>query len=107
MTSRPARRSLAALERGTPFARRHIGPDEAELARMAEVIGVGSLEDLADRAIPGSIRTELGTVTLPDAATEAEALAELRALAARNNPTVPMIGMGYHGTETPPVILRL
>ncbi|HTK62630.1 MAG TPA: aminomethyl-transferring glycine dehydrogenase [Pseudonocardia sp.] len=106
MTSRPARRSLAALERGTPFARRHIGPDEAELARMAEVIGVGSLEDLADRAIPGSIRTELGTVTLPDAATEAEALAELRALAARNNPTVPMIGMGYHGTETPPVILR-
>ena len=73
---------------------------------MTDVIGVDSLEDLADRAVPGSIRSELGTVTLPEAATEAEALAELRAIAERNNPTVPMIGMGYHGTLTPPVILR-
>lgn len=99
-------RSLADLERGIPFVRRHIGPDDTELGRITRAIGVGSLEELADRAVPPTIRTTAGDAGLPEPATEAEALAELRALAARNNPTVPMIGLGYHGTQTPPVILR-
>ena len=99
-------RSLAELERGIPFVERHIGPDRTEVARMTSAIGVTSLEELADRALPPDIRVAAGTGTLPPAATESEALAELRALAARNTPTVPMIGLGYHGTVTPPVILR-
>ncbi len=107
MSARPvARRTLADLERGTPFVRRHIGPDDTELDRITRVIGVGSLDELADRAVPPSIRTGSTGSALPPPATEAEALAELRGLADRNNPTVPMIGLGYHGTETPPVILR-
>jgi glycine cleavage system P protein (glycine dehydrogenase) len=97
---------LAALEHGTPFADRHIGPRPAELARMLEVIGVGSLDELAVRAVPESIRDREFTVDLPAPATEAESLAELRALAARNRPMVQMIGLGYHGTTTPPVIRR-
>ncbi|MDT7661780.1 MAG: glycine dehydrogenase, partial [Pseudonocardiales bacterium] len=102
-----ARRTLAELERGIPFVDRHIGPDDTELARMAEVIGVGSLDELADRALPAGIRTALDQpTTLPAPATESESLAELRALAARNRLTVPMIGLGYHGTITPPVIRR-
>ena len=101
------RRTLAELERGIPFVERHIGPDDAELARMNSVIGVDSLEELADRALPPGIRTALEQQTaLPAPATESEALAELRALAARNIVTVPMIGLGYHGTITPPVIRR-
>ncbi len=107
MTDRPIRHSLAALERGLPFTRRHIGPDDTALDRMAEVIGVGSLEELADRAVPPAIRADgSAAATLPEAATEPEALAELRALAARNTVTVPMIGLGYHGTVTPAVIRR-
>jgi glycine dehydrogenase len=107
VSARPvARRTLADLERGTPFVRRHIGPDDTELDRITRVIGVGSLDELADRAVPPSIRTGSTGSALPPPATEAEALAELRGLADRNNPTVPMIGLGYHGTETPPVILR-
>jgi glycine dehydrogenase len=99
--------SLAELERGVPFVRRHIGPDASELTRMTSVIGVASLEELADRAVPAGIRTASDRPgTLPPAATESEALAELRALAARNTPTVPMIGLGYHGTVIPPVIRR-
>jgi glycine cleavage system P protein (glycine dehydrogenase) len=99
--------TLADLEHGTPFVARHLGPDDEQLARMTEAIGVGSLEELADRAVPPGIRTTGdGPSTLPPAATESEALADLRALAARNNPTVPMIGLGYHGTVTPPVIRR-
>jgi glycine dehydrogenase len=100
------RPSLAALERGTPFVERHVGPDDAELARMLQVIEVDSMEQLADRALPASIRTAGYASALPTPATESEALAELRARAARNNPTVPMIGLGYHGTVTPPVIRR-
>ncbi|KAA2254059.1 aminomethyl-transferring glycine dehydrogenase [Solihabitans fulvus] len=97
---------LAALEHGTPFADRHVGPRPAELARILDVIGVGSLEELAQRAVPPSIRERELVLDLPAPATEFEALAELRALAARNRPMTQMIGLGYHGTVTPPVIRR-
>ncbi|MBW4721088.1 aminomethyl-transferring glycine dehydrogenase [Saccharothrix obliqua] len=97
---------LAALEHGTPFADRHVGPRPAELARILDVIGVGSLEELAQRAVPESIRERDLVLDLPAPATETEALAELRDLAARNKPLKQMIGLGYHGTITPPVIRR-
>ncbi|QYN31812.1 aminomethyl-transferring glycine dehydrogenase [Pseudonocardia sp. DSM 110487] len=103
-TDRP---SLSELERGTPFADRHIGPRAAELDTMLAAIGASSLDELAAAAVPDSIRDQ-GPVasTLPPAATETEVLAELRALAARNTVTVPMIGLGYAGTITPAVIRR-
>ncbi|HEX3650039.1 MAG TPA: aminomethyl-transferring glycine dehydrogenase, partial [Pseudonocardiaceae bacterium] len=97
---------LAALEHGTSFADRHVGPRPAELATMLEVIGVGSLDELAERAVPPAIRDTTTETGLPAPAGEAEALAELRALAAANRPMVQMIGLGYHGTITPPVIRR-
>ncbi len=101
------RTSLSELERGVPFADRHIGPDPDGLARMLAATGASSLDDLAARALPDSIRdTEPVATTLPPAATEAEMLAELRTLAERNTVTVPMIGLGYHGTRTPSVIRR-
>ncbi|MCE7012081.1 aminomethyl-transferring glycine dehydrogenase [Kibdelosporangium philippinense] len=98
--------SLADLEHGTPFADRHIGPRNGEIAKILDVVGVDSLETLAQRAVPDSIRETNLVMDLPPAATEAEALAELRALAARNRPITQMIGLGYYGTQTPPVILR-
>src|SRR3954470_15146444 len=114
----PARSSwesapLAALEHGVPFADRHIGPDAAGLARMLETIGVGSLEELADTAMPSSIRTDPADWSddptghaPPPPATEAQVLDELRGMAARNTTLEPMLGLGYHGTLTPPVIRR-
>ncbi|KDN19486.1 aminomethyl-transferring glycine dehydrogenase [Amycolatopsis rifamycinica] len=98
--------SLASLEQGIPFADRHIGPSPEELRRILDVIGVASLDELAERAVPGSLRKSAEPLELPPAASEAEALAELRALAARNRPTAAMIGLGYHDTVTPPVIRR-
>ncbi|RJQ81526.1 glycine dehydrogenase (aminomethyl-transferring) [Pseudonocardiaceae bacterium YIM PH 21723] len=99
---------LAALEHGTPFADRHVGPRPEELARILDAIGVGSLEELADRVIPGSIRDNDATraSVIPAPATETQALAELRALAESNRQLTPMIGLGYYGTVTPPVIRR-
>ena len=97
---------LAALEHGTPFADRHVGPRAAELGKILDVIGVGSLEELAQRAVPSAIRSDALTLSLPAPATETETLAELRALADRNRPMTQMIGLGYYGTITPGVILR-
>ncbi|MET8044121.1 aminomethyl-transferring glycine dehydrogenase [Micromonospora sp. NPDC005215] len=87
------------------FATRHIGPGPDDERRMLEVVGHGSIDELMDAAIPEVIRWH-GTLDLPQAATEAEAIAELRALAARNTVAVSMIGLGYHGTHTPAVIRR-
>ncbi|MFI1098655.1 aminomethyl-transferring glycine dehydrogenase [Streptomyces sp. NPDC020917] len=96
---------LAELEAGVPFARRHIGPDAEAQAKMLAQVGFGSLDELTAAAVPDTIRSA-EALGLPAALTEAEALAELRALADRNQVLAPMIGLGYYGTFTPPVILR-
>ncbi|MFI1197272.1 aminomethyl-transferring glycine dehydrogenase [Micromonospora sp. NPDC020750] len=87
------------------FAARHIGPDPADERRMLEAVGYDSVDELMDAAIPEVIRWH-GTLDLPEPASEHDALAELRALAARNTVAVSMIGLGYHGTHTPAVIRR-
>ncbi|WUH95122.1 aminomethyl-transferring glycine dehydrogenase [Streptomyces sp. NBC_00433] len=106
MTDPTARRTpLAELEAGLPFARRHIGPDAADRAKMLAQVGYGSLDELTEAAVPDTIRSA-EALGLPAARTEAEVLAELRELADRNQVLTPMIGLGYYGTFTPPVILR-
>src|SRR3954470_4603374 len=92
-------------ESAAPFATRHIGPGEDETAKMLAVVGAGSRPELAYQAVPEVIRAQQA-LSLPAAGSEPEVLAELRALAAQNRVTVPMLGLGYSGTHTPPVILR-
>jgi glycine dehydrogenase len=87
------------------FADRHIGPSPDEHARMLEVVGYSDIGALIDDAVPGVIRAER-PLRLPPALSEAEALARLREFAARNEVLTSMIGLGYHGTITPGVILR-
>ncbi|WP_030901306.1 aminomethyl-transferring glycine dehydrogenase [Streptomyces sp. NRRL F-5126] len=99
------RMTLAQLERGTPFEHRHIGPDAAAQAKMLAHVGYGSLDELTAAAVPDVIKSA-EALNLPEARTEAEVLAELRSLADRNQVLAPMIGLGYYGTYTPPVILR-
>ncbi|KNE79829.1 MULTISPECIES: aminomethyl-transferring glycine dehydrogenase [Streptomyces] len=96
---------LSRLERGTPFARRHIGPGREALDKMLAQVGYGSLDELTAAAVPDAIKST-AAVALPEARGEAEVLDELRALAGRNQVLTSMIGLGYHGTFTPPVILR-
>jgi glycine dehydrogenase len=88
------------------FVDRHIGTDAAAQAAMLAAVGYDSVEALMDAAVPPGIRVAEQDTTLPPAATEREALAELRTLAARNRVRTPMIGLGYHGTVTPSVIQR-
>ena len=87
------------------FSDRHIGPDAAAERHMLDTVGYDTVEDLMDAAIPEAIRWT-GALDLPAAATAAERIAELRAIAARNTVAVSMIGLGYYGTHTPAVIRR-
>jgi glycine dehydrogenase len=105
MSSDPQPLSLADLEAAAPFAERHIGPSQDEIAKMLAAVGRGSLEELAEEAVPDAIRATTA-LDLPPALSEAAAIEELRELAAQNRVTVPMLGLGYHGSHTPPVVLR-
>jgi glycine dehydrogenase len=97
--------SLPELEAPDRFVGRHIGPDDDERARMLATLGMASLEELIDRAVPESIRAH-EPLRVPPAHTEADAVARLRELAQRNEVFTSLIGMGYSDTITPPVILR-
>ena len=96
---------LADLEAADSFVARHIGPSDTEITGMLGVVGAASLPELAQRTVPGSIQAT-APLPLPPAVDEAAAIAELRGLAAANVRKTSLIGMGYHGTVTPPVIGR-
>ena len=97
--------SLTDLEQTDDFIRRHIGPDAAEQQAMLDALGANSLEDLVGQTVPQSIvRNELLELGAPRS--EAEVLSYLKQVAARNQVFTSCIGMGYHGTLTPTVILR-
>ncbi|MBT2142555.1 MULTISPECIES: aminomethyl-transferring glycine dehydrogenase [unclassified Rhodanobacter] len=97
--------SLRDLEHHGAFIERHIGPDDAEIAQMLRVIGHDSLESMTDAIVPGSIKSA-APLALPEAITEEEALAKIRAIADKNQVFRSFIGQGYYGTLTPNVILR-
>ena len=79
MSSRP---TLNELQDHGEFARRHIGPDPGELAAMLATIGVATLDDLMDRAVPERIR-QRQPLDLPAGRSEREVLTDLRVLAQR------------------------
>ncbi|MEQ1737113.1 MAG: aminomethyl-transferring glycine dehydrogenase, partial [Rhodoglobus sp.] len=89
------------------FADRHIGTDAVAQLAMLDAVGYDSVDALMDAAVPDSIRLAEGApTTIPAAASEREALAELRVLASRNRLQRSMIGLGYYDTLTPAVIQR-
>jgi glycine dehydrogenase len=104
-----ALKPLVELEDATEFVARHIGPDAADEQHMLSVIGAASpnltRRALIEAIVPRSIARSQ-PMQLPPAVTEAQALAELKALASKNRVLKSYIGQGYHGTLTPGVILR-
>ena len=89
------------------FADRHIGPDEHQLNFMLAELGEKKLADFIAKVVPENIAlTEKLSSSLPKAVSEVEAIAELRQLADQNQVVKSLIGLGYFGTITPPVILR-
>ena len=97
--------SLTNLLQQDDFHQRHIGFQGADRDAMLQVVVADSLNDLMDQAVPPSIRMS-GELELPGPRTEAQALAELAEMAGKNQVLKSYIGMGYHDTITPSVILR-
>src|SRR5438270_12027199 len=95
-------RPLGELENPAEFIPRHIGIHEEDEQHMLSVIGEASRRALVDSIVPRSIaRTQ--AMKLPPAVSEAGALAELKAIASRNQVFKSFIGQGYYGTHTPGV----
>ncbi|WP_085653961.1 MULTISPECIES: aminomethyl-transferring glycine dehydrogenase [unclassified Pseudomonas] len=97
--------SLSQLRDPHAFLRRHLGPDAAEQQAMLDSLGLGSRVELIEQTVPPGIRLNR-ELDLPPALDEQAALARLRGYAEQNQVWTSLIGMGYHGTLTPTVILR-
>ena len=96
---------LQPLEAHDEFTARHIGPNAAEIAHMLKAIGCESVDALMTDTMPGSILNE-ESLQMPRGDNEERVLEELRTMAEENTLSHSMIGLGYHPTVTPPVILR-
>lgn len=103
--SEPTSQPHGWLDPPDRFVHRHIGPSEADVREMLATLGLQSLEELVDAAMPANIRLQR-PLLLPNALTEHEALVRLRRLAEKNVVARSLIGMGYSDCITPPVILR-
>jgi glycine dehydrogenase len=96
---------LTELENPSEFIARHIGVSDADEALMLKAMGAASRRELIDGIVPRSIARSQA-MAIPAAVTEAAALAELKAMAAKNSVFKSYIGQGYYDTHTPGVILR-
>jgi glycine dehydrogenase len=99
------RGNVTELSQTVRFAQRHIGPNPTEIKMMLNALGLTSLGELADKAVPASIRLK-SPLKLEPAASESQALGTLRAIASQNQVFRSYIGLGYSGCITPPVIQR-
>ncbi|HEX5391849.1 MAG TPA: glycine dehydrogenase, partial [Rhodocyclaceae bacterium] len=97
--------SLASLEQQDEFVSRHIGSNADEIAAMLATIGAASVDELMNQTVPAAIRLPKD-LDLPAPRREHEALADLKAIAQKNVIAKSLIGMGYHETLMPKVILR-
>ena len=87
------------------FIRRHLGPSDADISTMLDVVGATSMESFIAETIPAAIRMQ-GQLTLPEPLTEPEALNRLQEMASQNEVWRSFMGMGYYRCHTPTVILR-
>jgi glycine dehydrogenase len=97
-------RPIEVLECSNEFVARHIGPSEKDIEYMLETLGLENIDQLMNLAIPHNIRA--GNPLDFDSMSEAQSLETLAKMSAKNIPMKSLIGLGYHDTYTPSVILR-
>ncbi|MSR62390.1 MAG: glycine dehydrogenase (aminomethyl-transferring) [Planctomycetes bacterium] len=93
------------LRPADPFVQRHLGSTDSEVQEMLRTVGVASLDELVARTVPAAIRSAR-PLALGPGLEEHEYLEAVHALAAKNQVRKSFLGLGYHGTVTPSVILR-
>ncbi len=87
------------------FTRRHIGPSPQDIATMLDTLGLASMDALIEQTIPASIRSD-APFQLPESLDENRLNKLSRQISSENRLAISLIGMGYYGTVTPPVIRR-
>ena len=87
------------------FLKRHLGPNEGEIKKMLNKVGVESLSQLLKETIPETIRLK-NPIDLPDGISEYEFTKHINSLGKKNKLFKTYIGLGYHQTITPAVIQR-
>ncbi len=97
--------SIPAAPPQAPFTARHIGLNAQDIKTMLTHVGAQSVETLLGEVIPANI-LRVDRMDIPKALSEAEVLADMAALASKNSIQTSLIGMGYYGCHTPPVIQR-
>lgn len=95
----------------TSFVERHIGPREADVSEMLSLLGLKSLDELVKKVVPSTIQIKeplkfAAASKLSEGIEEAEVLDELKNIMSKNEVRRSLIGLGYYGTMTPPVVLR-
>ena len=108
ITRQQSRRGVASLAALDRFAPRHLGPRPSDLPSMLETVGVGSLEELVTKTVPSQIMLDraLDLGKYSPGLSETDALDELKRITDQNVVARSFLGMGYHDTKTPAVILR-
>jgi glycine dehydrogenase len=97
--------SIHTLSHADAFIQRHIGPNHSQQKQMLAALAVDDLASLITQTVPASI-LQTTPLALAPAISEEDALNELKTIAAKNKVFSSYIGMGYHDTLTPNVILR-
>ena len=92
-------------QQSNEFAKRHIGPGEADTAQMLETIGVSSMAELIENTVPAAIRMQK-PLNIPAAIGESEYLQLIKEMSLKNKVFKTYIGQGYYDTITPSVIQR-
>ncbi|HEY1010739.1 MAG TPA: aminomethyl-transferring glycine dehydrogenase [Daejeonella sp.] len=87
------------------FEHRHIAPSGDDTAKMLEMIGIGSLDELIAETVPANIRLK-NPLSLPDAKSEFDYLNDLKVTASKNKVFKSYIGQGYNDVIVPGVIQR-
>src|SRR5512140_3346534 len=87
------------------FVYRHIGPREQDLKKMLKTIGTGSLDELIEKTVPGSLRLKQ-PLRLPGAMTEYVYLNHIRQVGSKNKIFRSFIGQGYYWVAVPSVVIR-
>ncbi|MCY4050729.1 MAG: aminomethyl-transferring glycine dehydrogenase [Gammaproteobacteria bacterium] len=93
------------MPRADDFTKRHIGSTPEQISQMLSELGLDSLDELMEMTIPDAIISKY-SYSIPRSLDENRLNKEVRTIAAENHVAISMIGMGYYGTVTPPVIRR-
>ncbi|GMM34609.1 glycine decarboxylase subunit P [Saccharomycopsis crataegensis] len=90
------------------FQRRHLGPNETEVAHQLKTLGYKDLDEFVKAVVPANILVKRPLKIEPqNGFSESQLLAHLKSIGAKNNVNIKtFIGKGYYGTIVPPVIQR-